>query len=331
MSYLIYNNQGQPLPPTRLTSMKETFLYDAHGAPVFAILPYKRYQILLEAANQSANIPDPKITEITEIPLPYGGAATINLIRLTDFFERLFKKGISSIPIDARNEVLDQLRKRYLTPEEQKYPGLDILIRLHFLPKDSGYRNTRQAVREVVDCLENTGIFTLTKEVFPNSYRAVNALKYCPEAGEKYLEKHNVFDENGESLVEKPIPLNIFSQPVEAGEANNMITITTCGSPNRRTTFSYSGSIEDGITLQFAQPFMVSAENLLAIRKHFAGKKARLGASMTDPIPGGVGSFVASLGSGLTPRHASFLASIMQHEQYVVCSLEGNSVIVNFN
>lgn len=66
-----------------------------------------------------------------------------------------------------------------------------------------------------------------------------------------------------------------------------MITITTCGSPNRRTTFSYSGSIEDGITLQFAQPFMVSAENLLAIRKHFAGKKARLGASMTDPIPGG--------------------------------------------
>lgn len=299
---------------------------DELGNPIFALVPYKEYLTLLKTANQNA---DAQISEVTEIPLPYGGGHAINVIQLVDFSHRLFQQGINSIPIDARNEVLSKLMERYTTPESQAYPGLDILIRLYFLPKGSGYRNTRQAVRAVIDALVDTGIFILTREVFSNSHRAINALQYIPETGSRYLTQHNAIDENGESLVEQQIPLNIFSQPVKV-QAKDITTITTCGQPSKRTTFSYSGSIENGITLHFVNAFSVSSENLQVILKHFNGKIAPLGASMTDPIPGGVGEFVKSLGSGLTPRHASFICAILQHENYATCSLNGNRVMVTF-
>lgn len=38
-----------------------------------------------------------------------------------------------------------------------------------------------------------------------------------------------------------------------------------------------------------------------------------LGSSADMPIPGGLGEFVASHGQGLTPRHASAIAPILDH------------------
>lgn len=184
-------------------------LKDEHGNPLFAVIPYLDYLNLLkelDKKNQQA-----PVSNITEIPLPYSKGAFLDVIRFVDFFHSLHQQGINSIPVDARNEVLDSLLERYTTPESQKYPGLDVLIRLCFLPADSPYKNTRQAVKEVVHSLENTGIFTLTTETFPNFYRAVNAIQYNPNAGLAYLQKHGAIDKNGISTITSPIPLNPFS------------------------------------------------------------------------------------------------------------------------
>lgn len=184
-------------------------LKDEHGNPLFAVIPYLDYLGLLkelDEKNQQA-----PVSNATEIPLPYSKGAFLDVIRFVDFFHRLHQQGINSIPVDARNEVLDSLLERYTTPESQKHPGLDVLIRLYFLPADSPYKNTRQAVKEVVHSLENTGIFTLTRETFPNFYRAVNAIQYDPNAGLAYLQKHGAIDKNGISTVISPIPLNPFS------------------------------------------------------------------------------------------------------------------------
>lgn len=52
---------------------------------------------------------------------------------------------------------------------------------------------------------------------------------------------------------------------------------------------------------------------------------------MTDPTPGGVGEFLQQMGNGLTPRHASFLCAVLEHEGYASCSLDGNAVVIEFN
>lgn len=109
-------------------------------------------------------------------------------------------------------------------------------------------------------------------------------------------------------------------------------TLTTCGAAHVRTTFSYQGSVQRGITLSFKHgDFSISAGIIQKILIHFRGQQVRGGFSMTKPSPGGVGEYLAGQGNSLTPRHASFLCAILQHERFAVCHLHGNAVMVTFN
>ena len=111
-----------------------------------------------------------------------------------------------------------------------------------------------------------------------------------------------------------------------------MPTIETCGPEGKRTTFTYRGSIPQGITIEFdSGDFEMQAGTIGNVIEHFRGQIVPGGFSMTEPTPGGVGEFLQQQGGGLTPRHGSFLCAAMQYEGYVACSLDGNAVIVRFN
>lgn len=110
-----------------------------------------------------------------------------------------------------------------------------------------------------------------------------------------------------------------------------MPTIDTCGHESRREEFSYRGTVEDGVVLLFdSGEFTIDADIINATKEHFRGRRVRGGFNMTDSPSGSVGSFLAQQGRALTPRHASFLCPILQHEGHVQCELEGNTVWVTF-
>jgi hypothetical protein len=72
-----------------------------------------------------------------------------------------------------------------------------------------------------------------------------------------------------------------------------------------------------------------------AILIHFAGRTVAGGFNVTDPTPGGFGQWVEENsrrlnGIGLTPRHASFIAAILAHENQITSSLKGNAVYLHF-
>ena len=111
-----------------------------------------------------------------------------------------------------------------------------------------------------------------------------------------------------------------------------MRTITTCGHPSNRTTFSYDGSARTGITLYFASgDFVIEANVIDTVLRHFRSQTVMGGFSMTDPTPGGVGEFLAQQSGNLTPRHASFLCAVLQEEGLVTCTLRGLAVVITFN
>ena len=111
-----------------------------------------------------------------------------------------------------------------------------------------------------------------------------------------------------------------------------MPTIETCGPENVKTRFTYRGSSQEGITIEFETgDFTIGAAIIQNVLNHFQGQRVRGGLSMTDPTPGGVGEYLAGLGNALTPRHASFLCAVLRHEGLVNCELDGNAVVVAFN
>lgn len=111
-----------------------------------------------------------------------------------------------------------------------------------------------------------------------------------------------------------------------------MPTIETCGPLHVRTSFTYRGSAQDGITIEFETgDFSISANVIQNVLDHFRGQTVRGGFSMTDPPSGGVGEYLASLGGSLTPRHASFLCAVLCHENLADCGLDGNAVVITFN
>lgn len=114
-----------------------------------------------------------------------------------------------------------------------------------------------------------------------------------------------------------------------------MPTIRTLGAPRIRKQFTYSGSVSTGVTLQFKRKAYVSSEFFKAIVKHFAGKTLPGGFNMTDPTPGGFGQWEQENSQELnsvrlTPRHASFIAAILAHEDLITSSLRGNAVYLHF-
>jgi hypothetical protein len=77
-------------------------------------------------------------------------------------------------------------------------------------------------------------------------------------------------------------------------------------------------------------PTIETCGHFHAVRAHFQGQTVKGGFSMDNPPDGGVGAFVAQLGSGLTPRHASFICAILQHGGLATTELKGVAVHVSF-
>ena len=53
-----------------------------------------------------------------------------------------------------------------------------------------------------------------------------------------------------------------------------------------------------------------------------------LGASMTNPTPGGLGEYVGENIKNFTPRHASVIARIMENEGFLEHKKEGNAIFL---
>jgi hypothetical protein len=115
-----------------------------------------------------------------------------------------------------------------------------------------------------------------------------------------------------------------------------MPRIKTCGGPRKATEFSYEGSMQTGFVIIFdTVNVSLRTEFLQAIISEFRGRTIRGGFKMDDPPPDGFGHWVQDNsellnGQSLTPRHASFVASILRHEGYLNCRLDGNAVILDF-
>lgn len=166
------------------------FLSNENGEAVFAVLPIATYRKLI--ASQPHDAVDDRLSKSLlsadgrYVQLPYGGFGTkLDVLRLADFYAR---KGVTCFPISNRAQAFEQF-----SPEEVQH-GLDPLIRRFFLPKNSSYRNTMQAVKGVVDALVATGIFDHTSVRFPYYRRTVNALQVNQAALQDFLEKHGPLD-----------------------------------------------------------------------------------------------------------------------------------------
>lgn len=170
------------------------FLSNENGEPVFAVLPIATYRELVAGRHDGAISDRPALPQSPSllsadgryVRLPHGGPnARLDVLRLVDLCAR---KEISCLAIGKRAQALD------LFSREDVRHGLDPLIRSYFLPKDSPYKNTMQAVNDVVDALIETGIFDHAKMRFPHYGRAVNSLKVNPAALKAFLEEHGPLD-----------------------------------------------------------------------------------------------------------------------------------------
>jgi hypothetical protein len=114
-----------------------------------------------------------------------------------------------------------------------------------------------------------------------------------------------------------------------------MPTIRTLGNPGVRKRFSYSGCVENGVTLLFTGKPYISPEFFVEILANFCGTTILGGFSMTNPQVGGLGHWVKENSrqrnrQPLTPRHASFIAALLVYENKITSSLDGNSVRLHF-
>lgn len=156
------------------------FILDEDKTPIYAIVPYGDYLKLLEEGSPGDLAAGPTLLskDSLQIRLPYGGEASIDLVRLVDYCEHY---AISSIAINKRTQALERF------PANQR-DTLDPLLRICFLPENSPYKNTMQATSEVVDALVETGIFKRSKRIFKDVfYRPVNAIDYQSEKGAAFL------------------------------------------------------------------------------------------------------------------------------------------------
>lgn len=180
------------------------FVNDQEGLPVLAILPYPLYEKLIAMQPQVTELPNPLNVEGRYINLPEAPGEKIDLDRLVEYClsqsaesmaagddsDEILRDYELSLPVNARTQALELFKR-------QQRGGLDHLIREHFLPEDSPYKNTMQATAAVVDALVKTGLFVKTKRKF-DFYRPVNALDFNQAAGLKFRE--------GKPKVDKPIP-----------------------------------------------------------------------------------------------------------------------------
>jgi hypothetical protein len=114
-----------------------------------------------------------------------------------------------------------------------------------------------------------------------------------------------------------------------------MPTIRTLGHLSKRTTFTYTGSVREGVVLEFTGSHKISSEFFLALLNNFDGQTIPGGFSNVNPYPGGLGAWVVHNSRNISPpklssRHASFIAAILANEGYITSTLRGNAVILHF-
>jgi hypothetical protein len=109
-----------------------------------------------------------------------------------------------------------------------------------------------------------------------------------------------------------------------------MPTIHTLGSPAKRKEFNYSGNALSGVTLYFNKiRVLIPANVFKTILEKFQGQTIPGGFCMTSPTRGGLGEWVQRNFS-LSPRHASHIAAILVHEDFIKSRLQGNAVYLYF-
>lgn len=114
-----------------------------------------------------------------------------------------------------------------------------------------------------------------------------------------------------------------------------MPTIRTLGHLSKRTTFTYTGSVREGVAFEFNGSHRISSEFFLALLNNFNGQTIPGGFSNVNPVPGGLGAWVVHNSGNINPtklssRHASFIAAILVNEGYITSTLRGNAVILHF-
>jgi len=108
---------------------------------------------------------------------------------------------------------------------------------------------------------------------------------------------------------------------------------TTCG---RNVSFYYCGSVTEGVRVMLPNTsFSVSEEFFKLITKTFSGRAVMGGFSMTNPTPHGFGQWVRDHSEAhncqtLSPRHASFIAAILQNEGNLKSERVNNAIRLVF-
>lgn len=157
------------------------FILNDQEKPVFAVLPYQAYLDLIKDKDIPAELTVASSlisSDGLKIRLPYGGpGAEIDLIRLVDYCRRC---SMFSMSINARQQALDKF-------EDKQKGSLEYLLRTQFLQENSPYKNTMQATSDVIDALEQTGIFRRSKRDFPGYYRPVLALDFIADQGDEFM------------------------------------------------------------------------------------------------------------------------------------------------
>lgn len=190
------------------------FITDDNGIPIYAVIPISHYEALTMHYTAIEEAPSPLIQDDRYILLPEAPGERIDLYRLVDYClrqalvafaadddrEQTLKDYLKTLPVEISEEALSEFKKgipinartQALRVFEKEFSaGLDPLIRRHFLPKDSPYRNTMQATTAVVDALVKTGLFSRSKRKF-NFYRPVNALDFNLEAAREFMKGKEV-------------------------------------------------------------------------------------------------------------------------------------------
>jgi len=111
---------------------------------------------------------------------------------------------------------------------------------------------------------------------------------------------------------------------------------TTLGSPGKAVTFNYTGSVLDGVVIEYDYANVaVNRDFFRRILATFRGRKILGGFSKTDPTPDGFGEWVRDNSKQnselLTPQHASRIAAILVAERYAESDRNGNAVILKFS
>jgi hypothetical protein len=111
---------------------------------------------------------------------------------------------------------------------------------------------------------------------------------------------------------------------------------TTLGSPGKAVTFNYTGSVLDGVVIEYDYAKVsVNRDFFRRILATFRGRRILGGFSKTDPTPDGLGEWVRDNSRQnselLTPQHASRIAAILVAERYAESDRDGNAVVLRFS